>query len=194
MSKITIGFAMCGSFCTLKNAINQMKILVNSGFNVLPIMSFNASKIDTRFGKTENFQKEIAEICSNEIIKTIEDAEPIGPKNMTDVMLIAPCTGNTLAKFVNAITDTPVLMAAKSHLRTGKPLVIALATNDGLKNSAQNIGKALNMKNVFFVPFAQDDPIGKPNSIVAKFSLIPETIEKALKKEQLQPVLQTSQE
>lgn len=189
MSKLTIGFAMCGSFCTLKNALNQMKKLVNLGFEVLPIMSFNASSIDTRFGKTKDIQKEITEICSKKIIKTIENAEPIGPKNMTDIMIIAPCTGNTLAKLVNAITDTPVTMAAKSHLRTGKPLVIALATNDGLKNSAQNIGKALNMKNVFFVPFAQDAPIEKPNSIIAKFDLIPETLEKALRKEQIQPVL-----
>ncbi len=189
MSKLTIGYAMCGSFCTFKNAINEMKNLVSQGYDILPIMSFNASKIDSRFGKTDDFQKEVVEICSKKIIKTIGDAEPIGPKNMTDIMLIAPCTGNTLAKLVNAITDTPVLMAAKSHLRTGKPLIIAIATNDGLKNSAQNIGKALNMKNVFFVPFAQDNPTEKPNSLVAKFNLIPETIEKALGKEQIQPIL-----
>ncbi len=189
MSKLTVGYAMCGSFCTLKAAVNQMKELIKLGFNVLPIMSFNASSIDTRFGKCSDFIDEIEKVSSSRIIKSIEKAEPIGPKNMTDVMVIAPCTGNTLAKLVNAITDTPVTMAAKSHLRMSKPLIIALATNDGLGNSAQNLGKALNMKNVFFVPFSQDNPKEKPNSIIANFALIPETIEKALKNQQIQPIL-----
>ncbi len=186
---VTVGFAMCGSFCTFSKALKQMEILVKSGYDILPIMSFNAYSTDTRFGIAEDIRKKVEDICNRKIISTIKDAEPIGPKKMTDIMLIAPCTGNTVAKLSCAITDTPVTMAAKSHLRQGKPLLISIATNDALGASAQNIGKMLNTKHVYFVPFSQDDPDKKPNSLVAHFDLIPKSLEYALKGIQLQPVL-----
>ena len=188
MKKIEIGFALCGSFCNFEKAIAQMKKLADLSYKIIPIMSFNASKIDTRFGEAEDFKKQIEDICGEKIINTIEAAEPIGPKNMADIILIAPCTGNTLGKLSNAITDTPVTMAAKSQLRVHKPVLIALATNDGLGASGQNIGKMLNTKNVYFVPMSQDDPINKPNSIVSDFNLIDLTLELALKGQQKQPV------
>ncbi len=183
-----LGFAMCGSFCTLKSAIEHMKNLKKFGYDIIPIMSFNASSIDTRFGKAEDFNNEVAEISGKNIIKTIKEAEPIGPKNMVDALIVAPCTGNTLAKISNAITDTPVTMAVKSQLRVNKPVILTLATNDALSASAQNIGKLLNIKNIFFVPMKQDDPENKPNSLVADFDLIPQSIELAIKGKQKQPV------
>jgi len=184
-----VGFAMCGSFCTFSKAIEQMKILKEMGANVLPIMSFNAYTTDTRFGKSSDIIKSVEEIAENQIIHTISDAEPIGPKEMCDVLLISPCTGNTLGKLSSGITDTPVTMAAKSHLRINRPVVLCIATNDGLGASAVNIGRLLNTKNIFFVPFSQDDPVKKPNSLVSHFSLIPKALENALKKTQLQPVI-----
>lgn len=189
MSLYKIGFAMCGSFCTFAKAIEQMKKIVKEGHEVIPIMSFNASSIDTRFGKADDFKKEIEGISGRRIINSIEGAEPIGPKRMTDVMVIAPCTGNTLGKLCNAITDTPVTMAAKSHLRIQRPLVITLATNDALAATAQNIGKAMNTKNIYFVPFSQDDPENKPSSLVADFGMIMSTLELALSGKQIQSVL-----
>ncbi|MGN0453464.1 MAG: dipicolinate synthase subunit B [Ruminococcus sp.] len=189
MTGITVGFALCGSFCTFSKTILQMEKLVSMGCKVLPVMSFNAYSTDTRFGKSEEFVSEIERITDSKIIHTIADAEPIGPKRMCDVMLIAPCTGNTLSKLSLGITDTPVTMAAKSHLRIHRPVLISLATNDGLGASAQNIGKLLNTKNIFFVPFGQDAPSSKPNSLVSNFELIPQCVEKAVKKEQYQPVL-----
>ena len=188
MSKITIGFAMCGSFCTFSKALEQMRNLVENGYEVIPIMSENASKTDTRFGKAADFKNQIKHICGKEIIDSIVSAEPIGPKKMTDVMLIAPCTGNTLGKLCSAVTDTPVTMAAKSQLRIQRPVVVALATNDALGASAENFGKAINTKNIFFVPIRQDDPIKKPNSLVADFNLIIPTIENAMNNKQIQPV------
>ena len=152
-------------------------------------MSFNAYNIDTKLGKAKDFIDEIESITGNRIINTFVDAEPIGPKKLVDIMIIAPCSGNTLAKLANGIVDTPALMAAKSNLRNGNSLVIAVSTNDGLGNSAINIGKLLNMKNVYFVPFRQDNPITKPNSLVFDPEYIENTIEKALLKEQIQPVL-----
>lgn len=189
MNKPTVGFALCGSFCTFSKAIKQMEILVKSDCNVIPIMSYNAYGTDTRFGKAEDINNKIEEICGNKIINSIVGAEPLGPKKMLDLLLVAPCTGNTLAKITNAVTDTPVTMAVKSHLRTGRSILIALASNDSLGASAQNIGKALNTKNIYFVPFSQDDPYNKPNSLVAHFDLIPKCIELAIKKEQYQPLL-----
>lgn len=188
MKNITIGFGICGSFCTFSKAIPQMELLAQNGYNILPIMSPISSTLDTRFGKASEIKLKIEDICSREIITDISQAEPIGPKKMVDLMLIAPCTGNTLAKLSNAITDTSVTMAAKSYLRVGGTLLIALATNDALGATAQNIGKMLNVKNVFFVPLSQDDPIKKPNSLVAHFDLILPAVEKALKKEQIQPI------
>lgn len=158
MNKYKIGFAMCGSFCTLSKAIEQMEILSQRGHKIVPVMSFNTANIDTRFGKAKDIKEKVEKICDRKIINSISDAEPIGPKHMVDVMIIAPCTGNTLGKLCNGITDTPVTMAAKSHLRVQKPLIIALATNDALGISGQNIGKTLNMKNIYFVPLCQDDP------------------------------------
>lgn len=189
MTGKTVGFAMCGSFCTFNKALEQMKLLKDLGFSILPIMSFNAYTTDTRFGKSSDITKSVEEIAENSIIHTISSAEPIGPKEMCDILLIAPCTGNTLGKLAAGITDTPVTMAAKSHLRIHRPLLLSIATNDGLGASAQNIGKLMNTKNIFFVPFSQDDPIKKPNSLVADFSLIPKALEKALEKSQLQPVI-----
>lgn len=188
MSGATVGFAMCGSFCTFSKAIEQMRILVGAGYDVLPIMSPIACSVDTRFGKAEDIVWEVEDICNKKIIKTIVDAEPIGPKKMADVMLIAPCTGNTLGKLSCGITDTSVTMAAKSHLRVQRPLVITLATNDALGASAQNIGKLLNVKHIYFVPLSQDDPKKKPNSLVAHFDLVLPTVEAALSGQQIQPI------
>lgn len=184
-----IGFCLTGSFCTFKNTILQMKELVKEEANILPIMSFNAYNINSKFGTSQQFIEEIEDITGKEIIHKIEDAEPIGPKHMTDVMIIAPCSGNTLAKLSNGIVDTPVLMAAKSHLRNGNPLVIAVSTNDGLANSAENIGRLLNRENYYFVPFRQDNPITKPRSIVFDPKYIKKTLEYALEREQIQPIL-----
>lgn len=188
MKGITIGFALCGSFCTFEAAISQMQTLVDLGYDLLPIMSPAAYNTDTRFGKAIDIQNRIRQISQNEIIVTIPQAEPIGPKKLADIMLISPCTSNTLAKLTNAITDTSVTMAAKSHLRASRPLLIALASNDALGTSAKNIGMMLNYKHTYFVPMSQDDPINKPNSLVAHFDLIPQAIESALAEQQLQPL------
>ncbi len=186
--KIKVGFAVSGSFCTFSKAIPQMKLLVDSGYEVLPIMSDTAYSTDTRFGKAEDFRKEIENICGKKIMHTIEEVEPIGPKKMTDIMIIAPCTGNTLSKLASSTIDTAVTMAAKSHLRGQKPLLIALSTNDGLSGSAANMGTMLNRKNIYFVPMSQDDPIKKPNSLVAHFDLIIPAIESAIMGYQIQPI------
>ncbi len=184
-----IGFAMCGSFCTFSKVINELKVLSDTKAVIYPIMSETAFSTDTRFGKSEDFHKIIKEITNNNIIKTVKEAEPIGPKGYLDILLIAPCTGNTLAKLASGIADSSVTMAAKAHLRNSKPLVIAVSTNDGLGAAAKNIGTLLNCKNVYFVPFTQDDCINKPNSLVADMSKIKETLEAALDRKQLQPVL-----
>ncbi len=184
-----VGFSLTGSFCTFKNTIPQIKKIVEQGATVIPIMSFNSYQLNTKFGEAKEFIKEIEEITGKEIIHTIQDAEPIGPKHMTDIMIIAPASGNTIAKLANAITDTPVLMAAKSHLRNSNPLVIAISTNDGLSGSAANIGKLLNRKHYYFVPFRQDNPITKPRSLVFDPNMIVKTLEYALDQEQIEPIL-----
>ncbi|MCM1328661.1 MAG: dipicolinate synthase subunit B [Ruminococcus sp.] len=184
-----IGFAVCGSFCTFKKAFAELERLAETGAEVTAIMSFNAASLDTRFGKAAEHIAYLEKITQKKVIKTIEDAEPVGPKKMFDVMIIAPCTGNTLAKLAYGIIDTPVTMAAKSHLRNARPLVIAPSTNDGLSGSAKNIGALLNYKNVYFVPFAQDDFSGKPRSLVADFTQIPGALENALNGIQRQPLL-----
>lgn len=185
----TVGFALCGSYCSYSMVIPQMKLLNELGYNIVPIMSETAFETDTRFGLSTDFQNEIRKICNHEILHTIAQCEPIGPKNLIDILLIAPCTGNTIGKLANGINDTCVTMTAKSHLRNGKPVVLAIATNDALSASAQNIGRLLNSKNIFFVPFRQDDYMNKPFSIVCNFDLIPNTIDMAFQHRQLQPIL-----
>ena len=189
LKNIKIGFALTGSFCTFNKAIEQMENLVKLGAEVVPIMSYNSYNLDTKFGTASEHINKIKQITNNEIIHTIQEAEPIGPKKMTDIMLVAPCSGNTIAKLANGITDTPVIMAVKSHLRNQNPLVVAISTNDALSGSAENIGKILNRKNYYFVPFRQDNPITKPNSLVFDSKMIIDTLEKALEQEQIQPVI-----
>lgn len=189
MKKTTIGFAMTGSFCTFERVLKQMEALVRRGYEVLPVLSFNAGTLDTRFMTAEHLRARIVEITGNEPIDTLTGAEPIGPKKMSDVFLIAPATGNSLAKLAGGIFDTPALLGAKSHLRNDRPLVLAVSTNDGLGTAAQNIGRLLNMRNIYFVPFRQDDPVKKPRSLVADFAQIPRTVAAALSGVQLQPML-----
>ena len=189
LSGIKIGYALCGSFCTFKKSFEQIKTLVESGAEVTPIMSFNAYNIDTRFGTAEENRKIITELCGREIIHTIEGAEPIGPQKMFDILTVAPCTGNTLAKLAVGIIDTPVTMAVKSHIRNMRPVVIAIATNDALSGSAKNIGALYNYKNYYFVPMSQDDPEKKPTSVVADYNRIKEAIINALDGKQIQPIL-----
>ncbi|MDY2656013.1 MAG: dipicolinate synthase subunit B [Candidatus Limiplasma sp.] len=189
MKKTSIGFAMTGSFCTFERVLKQMEALVRRGYEVLPVLSFNAGALDTRFMTAEHLRARIVEITGNEPIDTLAGAEPIGPKKMTDVFLIAPATGNSLAKLASGIFDTPALLGAKSHLRNDRPLVLAVSTNDGLGAAAQNIGRLLNVRNIYFVPFGQDDPVKKPRSLVADFSQIPRTIAAALSGVQMQPML-----
>ena len=184
-----IGFVLTGSFCTFKHTIPQIKKIVEEGGIVIPIMSRNAYNMDTKFGTSQEFIKEIEEITNKEIIHTIQGAEPIGPKGLTDILIIAPATGNTIGKLANGITDDVGTMATKSHLRNNNPVVIAISTNDGLAGSAENIGKLLNRNNYFFVPFRQDNPITKPRSLVFDPKYIIPTLEKALEKEQVQPIL-----
>lgn len=186
--KIRLGFAMCGSFCTFKLVLEELERLAKD-YDITPIMSQGAAFTDTRFGKAEDFCRRVAEICGREPITTIADAEPIGPRALLDVLVIEPCTGNTLGKLANGITDTPVTMAAKAHLRNGRPLVLAVSTNDALGASARNIGTLMNAKNIFFVPMRQDSPRGKPASLVADFSETAAAIKSALEGRQTQPLL-----
>ncbi len=180
-----IGFAITGSFCTILRSLEVMKSLVSNGYEVLPIMSENAFSTDTRFGEADNIKKQIERICQRPIIHSIVDAEPLGPKTKLDAMLICPCTGNTLSKLANGITDTSVTMAAKAHLRNDKPLVISLASNDALSGNLKNIATLLSRKNVYFTPMVQDDPINKPHSLVTDFSLVESALENALKGKQM---------
>ena len=186
--KKRLGFALCGSFCTFNKVLAEMEKLAEI-YDITPIMSEGSAKTDTRFGKAEDFRRKITEICGKEPITTIAEAEPIGPKALFDVLLIEPCTGNTLGKLANGITDTSVTMAAKAHLRNGRPLVIAVSTNDALGASAQNIGRLLNAKNVYFVPMGPDYPEGKHASVVEYFEKSAEAIESALSGKQAQPLI-----
>lgn len=189
MDKIRVGFCMCGSFCTFSEVIPQIKNLVDLGYKVTPIMSEISYVTDTRFGKAKDFQNQLEAICGNDIIHAIHQAEPIGPKKMFDILIVAPCTGNTLAKLANGISDTSVTLGVKAHLRNNRPVVIAISTNDALGGSAKNIGQLLNYKHIYFVPFSQDDPIEKNNSIVADFTKIINCMELALENKQIQPIL-----
>lgn len=185
----TIGFALTGSFCTFEKAFAQMQHLVDLGAKIIPIFSLSTQSIDCRFGNSQEFKEKAASIAGRNPITTLEAAEPIGPKGLLDIMIIAPCTGNSLAKLANSITDTPVLMAAKAHLRNQKPLVIAVSSNDALSMNFRNIGLLYNTKQLYFVPFGQDDCQKKPNSLVANMDLISETLEQALEGKQIQPVI-----
>lgn len=186
---IRIGYALTGSFCTIRESLEVMKELVDKGYDVHPIVSYNVASFSTRFIDSDETIRLLVEITGKEPISTIQGAEPIGPKGLFDVVVVAPCTGNTMAKLANAITDTPVLMACKSQLRNQRPVVLALATNDALSANAKNFGVLLNTRNVYFVPVRQDNYEGKPRSMMADFSLIESTILKALEGEQFQPII-----
>lgn len=186
---VRVGFGLTGSYCTYHKVFPALEQVKSHFGVVVPIMSENSACTDSRFGKAEDFKAELERICGRPPICTIAQAEPIGPKKLLDVLVIAPCTGNTLGKLANGITDTAITMAAKAHLRNGRPLVVAVSTNDGLAVSLRNLGDLNCRKNIYLVPFRQDDPEKKPTSLVAEMSLIPQAIEAALEGKQLQPVL-----
>lgn len=183
-----IGCVMTGSFCTFKPVFEAWRALKATGAELTPIMSFNACGLDTRFYPAAEAVALFEDICGRKILNTIPQVEPIGPKKLLDLLVVAPCTGNSLSKIANAVTDTPAALAVKSHLRNARPVLIAVSTNDALGASAINIGKLLNTKHIYFVPFRQDDPENKPNSVVARFEKIPESAALALKNRQIQPV------
>lgn len=185
---MTVGFALTGSFCTFSRVFPVMEELAKR-HKIIPIFSFNASSIDSRFGTAAEFLHRAEEICGHTPITTISGAEPIGPKKLLDALIIAPCTGNTLSKLAHSVADTPVTMAAKSHLRNGRPVIVAVSTNDALAGACENIGRLLVRKHYYFVPFGQDDPITKPASLVADFSRIPQTLASAMEGRQIQPLL-----
>ena len=184
----TIGFALTGSFCTFGKILPIMKVLSDI-YNLLPIMSENAYETDTKFGLAKEFVEEIQDICGRKVLHTLQGVEPIGPQGLVDLIVVAPCTGNSLSKLSHGITDTAVTMTCKSQLRVGRPVLIGVSTNDGLGAAAENIGRLLNRKNYYFVPFGQDDPKKKPFSLTANWSLLPQAIEGALSGRQLQPIL-----
>ena len=187
-NKKRLGLALCGSYCTYEKVFEAAEKLSDK-YELIPIMSENAAETDTRFGAASEHIKRLMLLSGKKVVTTIAEAEPLGPATPMDALLIAPCTGNTLAKLANGITDTSVTMAAKAHMRNGRPVIIALSTNDGLSGSAENIAKLLNRKGVYFVPFRQDDPAKKPRSLQADFSLLDETVQAALRGWQIQPIL-----
>lgn len=186
---VRIGFALTGSHCTIEEVLPQIKNLVSAGAKVQPIISYAVDTMDTKFGTSEKWKTALKDITGVEPINTIVGAEPFGPKKLADIIVVAPCSGNTVAKLANGITDSPVLMAIKAHLRNQRPVVLAISTNDGLGINAKNIGLLINVKNIYMVPFGQDNPGGKPNSLKAKMELIMDTVEQALQGKQIQPVL-----
>lgn len=188
-SGLKIGYALTGSFCTFDKSFRQAEVLRNMGAELIPIMSENASSLDTRFGSAEDNVRKLENICGCKVITGIAAAEPIGPKSLTDLMIVSPCTSNTAAKLANSITDNTVTMAVKSHLRSGKPVLLAIASNDSLMGSAKNLGILFNMKNYYFVPMKQDDYIKKPASLVAEFSMIPQAVDAAMNGIQLRPII-----
>lgn len=189
MENLTVGFALTGSFCTFAKVVPQIEAIANAGYRILPIMSETSYQTDTRFGKAKDFINIIENITQHSVIHTIRESEPIGPKNLVDAMIVAPCTGNTISKIANGITDSCVAMAAKANLRNGNPLIIAVSTNDGLGASGKNIGLLANTKQIYLVPFGQDAPFQKPDSLVAKMDQILPTLEQALLGRQIQPLL-----
>ena len=189
MKRERIGFAFCGSFCTHQSVLRAYLRLADTYEQIVPILSEHAASIDTRFGTAEHFLREIETAAGRPAIRTLAEAEPIGPKKLLDLLIIAPCTGNTLAKLAHGVTDSVVTLAAKAHLRNNGPILLALATNDALAGNAENIGKLLARRNYFFVPLRQDDPVGKPCSLVADMTKIEEAAQAALQGRQLQPLL-----
>ena len=185
----TIGFALTGSFCTFASTLAALRRLKERYANIIPIMSEHAYDMDTRFGAAEYYIRQIEEICGCPIVRTIQEAEPFGPKQTLDLLVVAPCTGNTLAKLASGIADSVVSFACKAHLRNSRPIVLSISTNDGLAAAAKNIGELLNRKNFYFVPFGQDDPNQKPTSLIADLSKLNETVAAALEGKQLQPIL-----
>ena len=186
---MNIGFALCGSFCTFSQVFPILELL-SRDYTITPILSQAAATTDTRFGRCREHLQAVTDLCGRPPLLTLTDAEPIGPKQLFDALVIAPCTGNTLGKLANGISDGPVTMAAKSHLRNGRPVLLAISTNDALSGSAENIGKLLGRKHIYFVPFGQDDPFSKPNSMVADFTQLPQALEAALEGRQFQPLIQ----
>lgn len=191
LSGVRVAFCLCASYCTLAKAVEQIRALRSWGCSILPVISFNVRDHGSRFGSPEKWRTSIEDAAQAEVIDTIAGAEPIGPKGLADVAVIAPMSGNTCAKLAQGITDTPVLMAVKSQLRVGRPVVAAIASNDALAANAQNLGRLMNTRHIFLVPFAQDDPLKKPNSLVADMSKIPYTVAEALRGRQIQPLLTT---
>ena len=189
MKKERVGFALCGSFCTHAAVLSVLEKMTEQYETIVPIVSDYAAFTDTRFGTSEDFLEQLEDLTGNEILYDIKSVEPIGPQKLLDVLVIAPATGNTIAKLAAGISDTAVTMAAKAHLRNGRPVVVAVASNDGLSAGAKNIGELLNRKNYYFVPFGQDNARQKPSSLIADFNRIPETVEAALRGEQIQPIL-----
>ena len=185
-----IGFAMCGSYCTHKSSVEQLRLLIERGWEIQPIMSENVYGTDTHFGTCDSLKKTVTELCGRPIIHTVVGAEPLGPKMPLEAMVLCPCTGNTLAKIALGITDTSVTMASKAHLRSDRPLVIALASNDALSANLKNIGLLLSRKSVYFVPMRQDDPEKKPHSLIADFASLLPTLDCAMKGKQYQRIFQ----
>lgn len=188
MEKLTVGLALCGSYCTYSKMMAAAERLCEV-YRVVPILSEHAASTDSRFGRAQEFREKLEQFSGDMVVDTIAAAEPIGPKKLLDALVIAPCTGNTLAKLAAGIADTSVTLAAKAHLRNNRPVIVAVSTNDGLSGNAANIGTLLNRKQYYFVPFTQDDPIGKPASLVADFTKIEETVEAAMRGVQIQPIL-----
>lgn len=189
MKKTTLGLAMCGSFCTFSRVLDAFEALDRERFDLVPIMSQVSFETDSRFGPAAQFRERLEALCGREIVHTIEEAEPFGPKKLLDVLVIMPCTGNTLAKLASGIADGPVTLAAKAHLRNERPVIVAVSTNDGLAGNAANLGALLNRRGYYFVPFGQDSAFKKPRSLVADFAKLPQTVDAALRGEQLQPML-----
>ena len=187
MSRPKLGIAFTGSFCTFRTVIDELKI-ISPFYDLTPIFSYHAASLDTRFGSAKSFLEETEQVCGHKPLLTIPETEPIGPLDLFDLVVVAPCTGNTLAKLANSITDTPVTMAVKSHLRSQKPVLLAVSTNDALSGGAKNLGLLINTKNYYFVPMMQDSPEKKPSSLVSRFDLLAESIEAALERRQLQPI------
>lgn len=183
-----LGFAFCGSFCTMAAALSSMEMLISRGYEIQPIMSDNAYTIDTRFHRASDFVRRVEAVAKREIIHTVAAAEPLGPKSPLEGLIIAPCTGNTLAKLAGGITDTAVTMATKAHLRQDRPTLIALATNDALSSNLSNLGRLITRRSVYLVPMRQDDPVGKPHSLVARMSDIPDCWEAVMRGEQKRPI------